>query len=432
MGTFPDEPLTPPVWTTGDFDALLRWSVEQGASDVSIIPDFPVCHRVHGRWGHATSLPIKRQDIERFTEHVSQNPGAMALLINANDMDFSYELLVGRGVRKRFRVNATACSSSHGLGVNLVFRSIPSTPPTVQALGLEESLLENIFHESGLVLIAGTMGSGKTTLLASVMREIRENQSHRCSVTYEFPIEFDLFNIEGAKGPIVQTEIPTHLKSFDHAPVNAARRAVDALLVGESRDRETFRGICEAAEIGTATYTTVHTQSVAETVRRVVNKFTVDERNYILTALIGSLRMIVYQMLVPRADGKGRVAVREWLPISQSFRRTLMGADLAQMDELFHNEIYSVGQPLVPYAERLFGAGTIDADTYALIKRRHAFEAGANRHHSAEPQDSRVLVAILREYMRRENMAHAEVNEETLKAVYRDVTAGFGEFVHVA
>jgi defect-in-organelle-trafficking protein DotB len=417
------------------FDELLRWSVEQGSSDVTIIPNFPVCHRVHGRWSHATTLPVMRQDIERFVEYVAQNPAALALLTNGKDLDFSYELLVGRGSRKRFRVNATACTSSHGLGVNLVFRSIPSTPPTVAELGLEAELLEHIFHASGLVIIAGTMGSGKTTLLASTLREVRESQPHRFTVSYEFPIEFDLVNIEGAMGPIVQTEIPTHLKSFDHAPVNAARRAVDVLLVGESRDRETFRGICEAAELGTATYTTVHTQSVAETVRRIVNKFPQDERSFILTSLLGNLRLIVYQMLVPRADGKGRVAVREWLPISKSFRREIMSADLAVMDQLFHEEIYRNGQPLIPYAARLLKEGIIDADTFKLVERRHAFESPDSRPERRFERNvvsEGIIQAIIREYARRENLALGPINEDILSSVIREYASVPGGAGNVA
>lgn len=376
MGTFPNEPMTPPVWETNDFDGLLRWCVDEGASDVTIIPNARIQCRLHGRWQPVTVNQVMRQDIERYVEVVSQNPGATAILTNGKDLDFSYEVLVGRGVRKRFRVNASACSASSGLGINLVFRSIPSTPPQVVDLGLEESLLKNLFHGAGLILVAGTMGSGKTTLLASVLREIRENQDWRSIVTYEFPIEFDLVNIPGATGPIVQTEIPTHLHSFAHAPVNAARRAVDVLLVGEAREQETFEGCCVAASLGTATYTTVHTQSVAETVRRIVDDFPFEEQRHILTSVLGNLRMIVYQKLVPRADGTGRVAVREWLPISKVFRRKVMGAELTDIDYLFHEEIYSNpdGQPLIPYAQRLLEQGIISRDTFVEIERQHAFE----------------------------------------------------------
>lgn len=424
MGTFPNEPLSPPVWSTDDFDALLRWSVEDmDASDINIIPEFPICHRVHGRWCHATANPVRLHDIVQFLESCSQNQGAMALLAHAKDLDFSYELIVGRGLRKRFRVNASACSCLAGLGVNLVFRSIPGSPPTVGGLGLEQELLDCVFHDAGLALVAGTMGSGKTTLLSAILRDIRENQPHRSIVTYEFPIEFDLVNIPGAMGPIVQTEIPTHLKSFDHAPVNAARRAVDVLLVGESRDRDTFRGICEASELGTATYTTVHTNSVAETVRRIVNKFRQEERSYVLTSLLGNLRVIIYQMLVPRADGQGRVAVREWLPISKTFRREVMGADLASMDQLFHEEIYRNGQPLIPYAEGLLREGLIDEDTFRSVQRRHAFEdPKAQRKHKYVQGvlNEAQLRAIIKEYARRENAPDDSINLDTLGAVIEE------------
>ena len=256
METFPSEPVKASAWKLSDFDALLQWSHGVGASDIILMPETYAYHRIHGGWVPATQRPITNTDICEYLPSVTKLPAAESMLSHGSDIDASYDVIVSREARVRFRVNATACQTMRGRGVTIIFRSIPTIPPTTQELGLEPSLMEGIVHPAGLVLIAGTMGSGKTTLLSSVIRHIRENQPHRYVVTYEFPIEFNLTDIPGALGPIAQTEIPRHLESFEIAPVNATRRAIDVMLIGESRDLPTFRGVCEAAEIGTAAYTT--------------------------------------------------------------------------------------------------------------------------------------------------------------------------------
>lgn len=370
METFPDEPVIGTLWEKDDFDSLIAWCNQKGASDISLVPEKKAFSRIHGKWCSVTKGKILKASIEMFAQQSSNNMGVVAVISSGEDYDYSYELMLDRETKIRLRANATGCYTNMGDGINLIFRFIPEQIPSVEDLGLEESLLEGIFPDAGLCLVAGTMGSGKSTLLAAIMREIRINQSHRSVVTYESPIEFNLTDIPEAEGCILQTEVPRNLNGFHRAPENAARRAVDVMLIGESRELETFKGVCESAEIGTATYTTVHTQSVAETVRRIINKFPAEQRNYMYASLVSSLRMIVYQTLVPKKGG-GRVAVREWLSISKEFRSKLLDASPEKADLLFREEIYKNGQALIPYAENLLKDDLITQNELQKIIKKY-------------------------------------------------------------
>lgn len=375
MGTFPQEPVSPAIWSEEKFDELLRWAVAQGASDISVIPEFPMTMRLHGRWQPVSSSPVASSNIQTLLAGLSRDHGNVGKIQSGIDHDFSYEVssFDRRTDNFRFRCNATACQVCGDEGINIVLRSIPGSPPTVESLGVEPELVEHLSFKNGLGLVAGTMGSGKSTLLAAQINKILITEPWKSIGTYEKPIEFDLTRT-GGQGLIVQSEIGRDIRNWEEAPVNATRRAFDVILVGESRDCETFRGVAEVAEIGTAAYTTVHTQSVAETVRRIVNKFPLNERPYILTTVLGNLRVLVYQTLVERKDGNGRVAVREWLPISKEFRRKLLNSEFTKLPELFHAELHHSGMPLIRYAKVLLEQDLISEGTFTQIEKSHSFE----------------------------------------------------------
>ena len=185
-------------------------------------------------------------------------------------------------------------------------------PPVLEDLQVEPGILEHAFPSNGLVLVTGVMGSGKSTLLAAILRHIIE-QGGRNVITYEAPIEFDFTTIPNAGGPVSQSAIPDHLQSFLKATRNSTRAAPDVVLIGESRDPETLRGMIESAEIGVAAYSTVHTRSVPETLSRIINVFPVEERLQVSATLLSCLRLVVSQRLLPLPDGKGRTALREYL-----------------------------------------------------------------------------------------------------------------------
>jgi twitching motility protein PilT len=217
------------------------------------------------------------------------------------ELDFSYTL---RGVG-RFRVNVFMQRN----GMAAVFRLIPEEVKTIQELGLPEKVIDLVDVSEGLVLVTGPTGSGKSTTLASIIHTI--NTTRRAHIiTIEDPIEFVHQNRQCL---INQREVSSHTHSFSNALRAALREDPDIILVGEMRDLETISLAITAAETGHLVFATLHTNSAVKTVDRIIDVFPEGQQAQIRTMLSESLRGIIAQALLPRADGKGRVAVAEIL-----------------------------------------------------------------------------------------------------------------------
>jgi twitching motility protein PilT len=217
------------------------------------------------------------------------------------ELDFSYTL---RGVG-RFRVNVFMQRN----GMAAVFRLIPEEVKTIQELGLPEKVIDLVDVSEGLVLVTGPTGSGKSTTLASIIHTI--NTTRRAHIiTIEDPIEFVHQNRQCL---INQREVSSHTHSFSNALRAALREDPDIILVGEMRDLETISLAITAAETGHLVFGTLHTNSAVKTVDRIIDVFPEGQQAQIRTMLSESLRGIIAQALLPRADGKGRVAVAEIL-----------------------------------------------------------------------------------------------------------------------
>lgn len=360
---FQGEP--PSHWLPADFDRLLVWGADLGMSDLLLRPGTAIWIRLHGRWAVVSRRPVSTDEILSLLDSMTRNVSSSAILKGGEDQDFAYEIQVDRFTRKRFRVNATACSDGWSVGGSLVLRTIPSIPVEISTLNLEPEILAAAFPNNGLVLVTGTMGSGKSTLLSSTLRHICETQP-RFIQTYESPIEFDLTSIPNAKGPVVQTEIPTHLADFSRAPRNSARRATDVILFGESRDEETLRGMIEAAEIGATAYSTVHTRSVSETPARIINVFPADLQKQMASTLLSSLRLIVHQRLLPKVGG-GRIALREFLVFDAGLRDTLFRAEIDNLIPVVQEMVEAHGQSLLRDAKSKLDQGLIEQEEYLKI-----------------------------------------------------------------
>jgi len=367
---FPHEPMM--HWQQSDLDNLLLWSVEQGASDICLQPSHAVWIRQHGRWLPVTQREISSEEIFELVDQVSGTASSSAQLKGSKDLDFAYEVSTGRFDAERFRINATACRDGWGTGAEVTIRSIPSLPPRLERLDVEQEIMDHAFPDRGLILVTGTVGTGKSTLLASILRYIREHQERKI-VTYEAPVEFDLMGIPDPKGPLVQTGIPEHLAEFGTAPRNAMRRAVDVMLVGESRDRETLWGMLEAAETGVAAYSTVHTQSVADTPSRIINVFPTDMQQQVASTLISSLRLVVQQRLEPSPQG-GRVPLKEYLVFNRSVRDTVIHADLRDIPSTVQDLVEQRGRSILKDAKDKYDAGLIFGETMQKIEREQEKE----------------------------------------------------------
>jgi twitching motility protein PilT len=194
-------------------------------------------------------------------------------------------------------------------GMGAVFRAIPSKARTAEELQLPEAVRNLCRINNGLILVTGKTGSGKSTTLAAMIDDINTREKGHI-LTIEDPIEF----VHMRKSCLIsQREIGVHAASFSSALLSALREDPDVILVGELRDLETMSIAVTAAEMGILVMGTLHTNGAAATVDRLVNAFPADKQPHVRTMLSTSLRGVVSQQLLPKADKKGRVAALEIL-----------------------------------------------------------------------------------------------------------------------
>ncbi len=236
------------------------------------------------------------------------NPEAAAQLARYGTADLSYNL----PARCRFRVNIFQQRGSY----SIVMRVIPFETPTLDSLNLPTQLADMCELRNGIVLVTGPTGSGKSSTLAAVIDRINETKAYHI-VTIEDPIEF---LHPHKKSTINQREVGSDTKNFGSALRAALRQAPKVILVGEMRDLETAEIALEAAETGHLVLSTLHTIDAAKTVDRIIGMYPKNEEKAIRTRLAQTFRFIVSQRLIPRAEGKGRVAAVEILKSNQRTR----------------------------------------------------------------------------------------------------------------
>jgi len=342
--------------------------------------------RLDGIWRPVTERPISADELLAGLERMTRNNSVAALIKSGQkDYDFAHQIDEARGRRRRYRGNATPVADGYATGVKLIFRTIPSEPPSIDTLDVEQTILDHAFPENGLVLVTGVMGSGKSTLLAAILRDIIE-QGGRNVATYEAPIEFDFDTVPNPGGPVSQSSIPEHLADFLTATRNSTRTAPDVVLIGESRDPETMRGMMESAEIGVAAYSTVHSRSVPETISRILHIFPREEHAQVAATLITSLRLIVSQRLIPHPSGQGRTALREFLPFTAEIRETLLETPLERLIPVTEELLEAHGQKMQTSAKAAFDQRKISRGRYLGIEaeRREKRTAGATQEKDAQ------------------------------------------------
>ncbi|PIS10129.1 MAG: type IV pili twitching motility protein PilT [Bdellovibrio sp. CG10_big_fil_rev_8_21_14_0_10_47_8] len=279
-------------------DDLFKIMVEQGASDLHLTSGAPPYLRLHGNMLPMNYRDLSNQDVQGLIFEILSEK-QKKLFIEKWELDIAYTV-AGIG---RFRCNIFM--QRKGLGA--VFRVIPEKIKTPQELNLPPALLDLIDCDKGLVLVTGPTGSGKSTTLASLIHHINiHRESH--IITVEDPIEFVHQNI---KSLINQREVGTHTKTFGNALKSALREDPDIMLVGELRDLETISLALTAAETGHLVFGTLHTNSAAKTIDRIIDVFPEGQQQQIRTMLAESLRGVIAQTLFSRVDGQGRVAAYE-------------------------------------------------------------------------------------------------------------------------
>jgi twitching motility protein PilT len=302
--TFEAPASTPPPL---NFLALLRQmlNVSDKVSDLIFSPGRPPQIELSGKLepvqfpGLEKLIPPHTASIAKLI--IGNNQGATESL----DKNGSADLSFSAPGEARFRVNIFKQRGTHAI----VMRVIPTKPPNFSDFDLPKQLKEIVDIKNGIVLVTGPTGSGKSTTLAAIIDLINEQKYYHI-VTIEDPIEF----LHGHKNcTIHQRELHSDTPSFAIALRAALRQAPKVILVGEMRDKETIEVALEAAETGHLVLSTLHTIDASKTVDRIIGVFPKNEERVIRTRVAQSFRYIVSQRLIPRADGKGRVAAIEIL-----------------------------------------------------------------------------------------------------------------------
>ena len=285
----------------GHVDEYLALGQQAGASDIHLGVNAPPIWRLHGTlqpiWPEAPSLTT---DETSALAETLLTDAQKTQLNNRGDADFAYANGLGR-----FRTSVVR----QRLGIDLVFRIIDTRVRSMDELGLPENLKLLTRYQNGLILVTCPVGSGKSTTLAALIEQVNlERREH--IITLEDPIEF-IFEPKGCH--ITQREVHTHTRSFSAALRGALREDPDVIMVGELRDLETISLAITAAETGHLVLGTLHTGNASRTLDRLLDVFPVDQQEQTRTMVSESLRGIISQQLVPRADGKGRVLALETL-----------------------------------------------------------------------------------------------------------------------
>ena len=290
-----------PTHTLNHVDEYLRKGQESGASDIHL----PVnCRPTWRRFGNLEAIWLQAPELKAAdTERLAMgflDAAQQKLLHERGDVDFAYATTLGR-----FRASVVR----HRLGIDMVFRIINTKIRTMDDLGLPQTLKMLTQYQNGLILVTGSVGSGKSTTLSAMVDYVNETR-HDHIITLEDPIEYV---IPSKQCHVTQREVHTHTKGFSHALRGALREDPDVIMVGEMRDLETIQLAITASETGHLVLATLHTGSAARTLDRVLDVFPTDQRDQIRVMVAESLRGIISQQLVPRADGKGRVLALEVL-----------------------------------------------------------------------------------------------------------------------
>ncbi len=279
-------------------DNYFQQLIQLGGSDLHLSQGQPPKVRVHGSIQAISEEILTGQALETMMREICE-PRAWDRYAEKGDLDFAYEM----DADNRFRCNYL--KQQHGYAC--VFRIIPTKIASLEQLNIPPIVKEFGHMRSGLVLVTGPTGSGKSTTLAALLDYINTN-FRRHIITVEEPIEFVHRN---KKSIITQREVPIQTPSFADGLRAALREDADIVLVGEMRDLETISLALTAAETGLLVFGTLHTNNARKTVDRIIDVFPSDQQSQVRTMLAASLRGVVAQLLMKKADGKGRAAVNE-------------------------------------------------------------------------------------------------------------------------
>ncbi|ENV52437.1 IncI1 plasmid conjugative transfer protein TraJ [Acinetobacter junii CIP 107470 = MTCC 11364] len=350
------------------FKQFLKHCADAGASDILVQGGDFAWAQIHGRQLQASKATIKQGQLDpliasvwkaEVTDNMRKGQGADRPLELAGE-----DLGIERGQFIRFRCNfIQARVARQEQAYSITMRTIPSRLPNIQDLKIEDELFEAFYPGMGLVLVCGPTGSGKTTLQAAVYGYAGEVMPDRKVITYEDPIEFVLGGAHW-KGPQpAQSQIGRDIETFAKGLKNAMRRAPSIIGIGEARDLETIDAMIEAGLTGHLCYATVHTESVAETINRVIQVYPPAQQSAVASRLIGALRVIVVQRLLKTTDGK-RQSVREYVLFDRELKAELQELNYDKWGAFLRKRLNDQRITMAHRAWALYKAGRISKEEF--------------------------------------------------------------------
>ena len=329
-----------------DFDKLLRFMMEKGASDLFITAGVAPSAKINGRVTPLTRNPLSPEQSREIVLGV-MNSTQKEDFREHNECNFAIAAQVGR-----FRVSAFQQRNM----VGMVLRRIETEIPTCDDLNLPPILKDLAMTKRGLIIFVGATGTGKSTSLAAMI-DHRNKHSKGHIITIEDPIEF----IHQHQGCIVtQREVGVDTESFEVALKNTLRQAPDVIMLGEVRSRETMDYALAFAETGHLALCTLHANNANQALDRIIHFFPADRHDQVWMDLSLNLRAIIAQQLVPTKDGNGRRAAIELLINTPLIADTIRKGDVHLLKEMMANTPQSGMQTFDKALFLLFEAGEID------------------------------------------------------------------------
>ncbi len=365
-----------------DVNNLLMHCSDVGVSDIHIEGGKHIVGDIHSRFFPISTRILNEKEVERVIKKLYDEI-AIAQIYEREAIDTNYTIKSRENNKRyRYRVNAVGSFVGDLKTVQITIRTLDSSPPKISlvnkgdrldevekgTIGLEKEIWDCVAPDQGLVIVTGPTGSGKSTLLAGIIRKLLEKKGlNKKIVTCEAPIEYVFDKVQSFSGVISQTEIYTQLKNFYEGVRAAMRRKPDIIFIGEARDIETIDSAIMAAQTGHLLYTTMHTNSVSETLKRSINVFPENERQAKLMDLIDTTQLIIAQRLLPTLDGK-RCAVKEYLHFDNEIRGILRESNPLTVTHVIDGLVREKKQRLIDDVYLRYKEGLISEEDFKFYQ----------------------------------------------------------------
>jgi len=343
-----------------NINSLLKLTMERKASDLHIVVNSPPIIRIDGKL-YPTDLEVLSPDDTKQLIYSILNDDQKAIFEKDKELDFSFAI---EGM-DRFRVNIHYQRGN----VEAAFRRIPAKIPTIEELGLPDVVYDFVRKPNGLVLVTGPTGMGKSTTLAAMI-DIINNEREEMIICIEDPIEFVHKN---KKSIIKQREVYSDTHSFPEALKRVLRQDPNVIVVGEMRDLETIATTLTAAETGHLVLATLHTPDAPQTVQRIIDVFPPHQQKQIRLQLADCLRGVISQLLLPKADGTGRVLATEIMVATSGICNLIREGEIAQIPSLIQMGAQYKMRTMDKCLKDLYKKGIITKDV-ALSKVKNVVE----------------------------------------------------------